>query len=135
EVPGGGGRGVTGVVPPLERGDHHGIDELGTGAPPDVLHDLHATYGGGMRRPVAVAGFTLLALVVGAAPAGAVAQDDRGDRRDLPATHLEAEARDDGTEDAATWLLGSGVAAVLLVGAGGTWMARRQRRADPDGPP
>ena len=87
-----------------------------------------------MRR-LLIAGCLALAVPIAAAPsAGASARGD-DERKELPATYLEADERDDGTTNAATWMVGSGLAAIVMVGMGGTWMARRQRRADPDGPP
>jgi hypothetical protein len=87
-----------------------------------------------MRRPLLAGCLALAASIATTAPAAAAGQDD-DDRKELPATYLEADERDDGTTDAATWMVGSGLAAIVLVGVGGTWMSRRQRRADPDGPP
>lgn len=88
-----------------------------------------------MRRPLLAACLALLASIAVSAPAGAAGQDGDDERKELPATYLEADERDDGTTDAATWMVGSGLAAIVIVGVGGTWMARRQRQADPDGPP
>jgi periplasmic copper chaperone A len=42
-----------------------------------------------------------------------------------PGTSLEASQRDDGTTSAAPWIIGSGVAAVALVGGGGYLLKRR----------
>lgn len=44
---------------------------------------------------------------------------------DLPGTTLEAEERDDGTTNAAPWLIGSGLAAAVAVGVGGLVLKRR----------
>jgi uncharacterized protein YcnI len=43
----------------------------------------------------------------------------------LPGTSLEAEERDDGGTSAAPWVIGSGVAALVAVGAGGLFLKRR----------
>ena len=42
-----------------------------------------------------------------------------------PGTSLEAEERDDGSTSAAPWVIGSGVAALAAVGAGGYLLKRR----------
>jgi periplasmic copper chaperone A len=42
-----------------------------------------------------------------------------------PGTSLEAEERDDGSTSAAPWVIGSGVAALVAVGAGGLLLKRR----------
>jgi uncharacterized protein YcnI len=44
---------------------------------------------------------------------------------DLPRTALEAEARDDGDSSLAPWLIGSGVAALAVIGGGGYLLKRR----------
>jgi hypothetical protein len=87
-----------------------------------------------MRRPVATALVSLVGLVALAGPARARAVDDDPKDKELPATYLEADERDDGGTDAAAWMVGSGLAAVVIIGAGGTWMMRRQRRDELDGP-
>lgn len=43
----------------------------------------------------------------------------------LPGTTLEAEERDDGGTNAAPWIIGSGIAAAVAVGVGGTILKRR----------
>ena len=43
-------------------------------------------------------------------------------------TTLESEQRDDGSQDATPWLVGSGIAAVVAVGAGGWALRRRMDR-------
>lgn len=43
----------------------------------------------------------------------------------LPGTSLEAEERDDGGTSAAPWVIGSGVAALAVVGLGG-WLLKRR---------
>jgi uncharacterized protein YcnI len=43
----------------------------------------------------------------------------------LPGTSLEAEERDDGTTSAAPWIIGSGIAALAVVGIGGLVLKRR----------
>ena len=43
----------------------------------------------------------------------------------LPGTTLEAEQRDDGTTSAAPWLIGSGIAAAVVVGLGGLFLKSR----------
>ena len=45
----------------------------------------------------------------------------------LPGTTLEAAERDDGTTSAAPWVIGSGIAAVLVIAVGGTLLQRKQR--------
>ena len=47
--------------------------------------------------------------------------------RDLPRTAVELEERDDGNESPAPWLIGSGLAALAVVGVGGTILKRRSR--------
>ncbi|MDP1818632.1 MAG: hypothetical protein Q8K58_01905 [Acidimicrobiales bacterium] len=82
-----------------------------------------------------LAGLVLATLLLAAAtttvafvaPAGA--QEDPP-RRELPGTELEAEERDDGTTSAVPWVIGSGIAAVLLIGVGGTLLSRASRRDD-----
>lgn len=44
---------------------------------------------------------------------------------DLPGTSLEAEARDDGDQSVAPWVIGSGVLALVAIGVGGTVLKRR----------
>jgi uncharacterized protein YcnI len=44
---------------------------------------------------------------------------------DLPGTALEAEARDDGGESIAPWAIGSGIAALVVIGVGGLALKRR----------
>ena len=46
----------------------------------------------------------------------------------IPGTTAEAEQRDDGSTNAAAWLIGSGIAALLAIGAGGLWLKRRADR-------
>lgn len=48
--------------------------------------------------------------------------------RALPGTTLEAEERDDGTTDAAPWVIGSSLAALAAIAAGGTYLKRRADR-------
>lgn len=45
----------------------------------------------------------------------------------LPRTTLEAAQRDDGTTSAAPWIIGSTIAAVLMIAVGGTLLQRKQR--------
>jgi uncharacterized protein YcnI len=45
--------------------------------------------------------------------------------RDLPRTALEADQRDDGGGSLLPWVVGSGVAAVVAIGVGGTVLRRR----------
>ena len=47
--------------------------------------------------------------------------------RDLPRTILEAEQRDDGGGSPAPWLIMSGLAALAVIGIGGTILSRRMR--------
>lgn len=61
-----------------------------------------------------------------AAPAPTTATSERA----LPGTTLEAEERDDGTTDAAPWVIGSAVAALVAIAAGGTYLKRRAARPD-----
>ena len=44
---------------------------------------------------------------------------------DLPGTVLEAEERDDGEQSVAPWVIGSGLAALVAIGVGGTVLKRR----------
>lgn len=44
-----------------------------------------------------------------------------------PQTSLEAEERDDGSTSAAPWVIGSGLAALAVVGGGGYLLSRRTR--------
>lgn len=44
---------------------------------------------------------------------------------DLPGTVLEAEERDDGEQSVAPWVIGSGIAALIAIGVGGTVLKRR----------
>lgn len=43
----------------------------------------------------------------------------------LPGTTLEADQRDDGNNSAAPWFIGSGIAALVAIGAGGYWLKSR----------
>lgn len=61
-----------------------------------------------------------------AAPAPTTATTER----ELPGTTLEAEERDDGTTDAAPWVIGSAAAALVAIAAGGTYLKRRAARLD-----
>lgn len=45
----------------------------------------------------------------------------------LPGTSLEASERDDGDNSAAPWVIGSGVAALAVIGAGGLVLRQRAR--------
>jgi len=58
----------------------------------------------------------------------------------IPGTTAEAEQRDDGSTNTAAWLIGSGIAALVAIGAGGLWLKRRADReaatdVGPDGGP
>jgi hypothetical protein len=55
-------------------------------------------------------------------------------RRHLPGTTLEADQRDDGNTSAAPWFIGSGVAAIVMVGAGGWLLQRRIEHSTPARP-
>lgn len=57
------------------------------------------------------------------APSGGVPPTTRRD-----GTTLEAQQRDDGSQDATPWLVGSGIAAALAVGLGGWALKRRTER-------
>ena len=46
----------------------------------------------------------------------------------LPGTTLEADQRDDGNTSAAPWIIGSGIAAVLVIAIGGLFLKRKQDR-------
>ena len=79
-----------------------------------------------MRRPVLVALAGLVSVtsfLTSSQPAGA----DDDDRSELPGTNLEADERDNGTTDTPVWMLGSGIAAVVAVGVGGTLLGRRAK--------
>jgi hypothetical protein len=90
-----------------------------------------------VRRSLRLARLALAAgaLALATGVPVAAAQEPEPRESDLPATHLEADERDDGANNASAWMAGSGIAAVLLVGIGGTVLARRQRRADADSAP
>lgn len=59
------------------------------------------------------------------APRLTLAADPADPAERLPGTSLEAEERDDGTTSAAPWIIGSGLAAVAVVGIGGLVLKRR----------
>lgn len=66
--------------------------------------------------------------VITARPAQAQSEPPTGrERSQLPGTVLEAQERDDGTTSAAPWVIGSGVAAAVVVGAGGAVLKWRTR--------
>ncbi len=80
----------------------------------------------GIRRTLVLVALVAGVLVVLALPARA--QDSPSStqtRRDLPGTALEAEERDDGRTTTAPWLIGSGVAAAVVIGVGGLVLKRR----------
>jgi uncharacterized protein YcnI len=54
----------------------------------------------------------------------------------LPGTTLEAAQRDDGSTNAAPWIIGSAIVAIAAIAVGGTILKRRAAAADasPDGP-
>jgi hypothetical protein len=80
-----------------------------------------------MRRPVLAALAGLMSVTSFMHLAGTAAADDGSDRKELPGTNLEADERDDGTTDTPAWMIGSGIAAVMAVGVGGTLLGRRSR--------
>lgn len=87
------------------------------------------------RRTTAVAlvAAFLVLLVLSARSAMAagtgIRQDTTATTSGLPRTALEAEARDDGTNSGAPWMLGSAAAAAVVVLVGGTVLKRRADRA------
>ena len=89
---------------------------------------------------VALAAFALLALAAPASAhvripwstAGATTSTTEAERTTttdaLPDTTLEADQRDDGATSMAPWIVGSGIAAVLVVAIGGLILKRQQDR-------
>ena len=95
------------------------------------------------RRTLAVVGLLVVLVVLASPPVGAgparsgsghpvqprattvttAGGSDSSER--LPGTTLEAEERDDGGTNAAPWIIGSGIAAAVAVGVGGTILKRR----------
>ncbi len=69
----------------------------------------------------AVAASTTTASPTTAAPTSSTSTTERA----LPGTTLEADERDDGTTSAAPWVIGSGLAAIVVVGVGGVVLKRR----------
>lgn len=80
-----------------------------------------------MRRSVLTALTGLLSVTSFVGAAQPAAADDADDRKELPGTNLEADERDDGTTDTPAWMIGSGIAAIVAVGVGGTVLGRRVR--------
>lgn len=63
-----------------------------------------------------------------AAPATTTTQPTTSTSQRRAGTTLESEQRDDGSQDATPWLVGSGIAAAVAVGAGGWLLKRRMDR-------
>ena len=90
-----------------------------------------------IRRLVLSSSLALVALLVVVVPAEGVRYGDQrsgttsstvpatSTTERLPGTVLEAEERDDGGTSAAPWVIGSGVAALAVVGLGG-WLLKRR---------
>ena len=64
------------------------------------------------------------AVLVLLSPVGA---QEAGDEERLPGTTLESTQRDDGDQSVAPWVIGSGIAALAIIGIGGTVVQRRSR--------
>lgn len=80
-----------------------------------------------LRRPLTLLLAVLVAVLLLAAPAAAQGTDgDAGDER-LPGTTLEANQRDDGGDSLVPWVVGSGVAAIVVIVGGGLVVQRRSR--------
>ncbi|MGH9274560.1 MAG: hypothetical protein ACRDZU_07930 [Acidimicrobiales bacterium] len=75
-----------------------------------------------IRRLLAATLLAISGVILFAAVAGAQAEPTT---ERLPGTSLEAEERDDGGTSAAPWVIGSGVAALAVVGVGGLLLKRR----------
>jgi len=81
----------------------------------------------GIRRTLVLVALVAGLLVVLALPARAQdAPSTTQARRELPGTALEAEERDDGNTTAAPWIIGSGIAAVVVIGVGGMLLKRAE---------
>lgn len=80
-----------------------------------------------MRRPALAVLAGLLSVTSFMSLAGPATAESDEDRKELPGTNLEADERDDGTTDTPAWMIGSGIAAVVVVGVGGTLLGRRSR--------
>jgi hypothetical protein len=77
-----------------------------------------------LRRSLLALAAVLIAAVLLAAPVGA--QDTGGDDEErLPGTTLEANQRDDGETSVVPWVIGSGIAALAVIGIGG-WIVQRR---------
>jgi hypothetical protein len=76
------------------------------------------------RLALALAATAVAVLLLGAPVA---AQDGPDDEERLPGTTLEANQRDDGQTSVAPWVIGSGIAALAIIGIGGTVVQRRTR--------
>jgi hypothetical protein len=75
-----------------------------------------------LRRPLLALAALLVAVVVLAPPVRA--QDTDTEER-LPGTTLEANQRDDGETSVVPWVIGSGIAALAIIGIGG-WVVQRR---------
>lgn len=78
--------------------------------------------GSSPRRRLAGLVFAAVSLVPMSAEAG---EPTTATTAGLPGTTLEADQRDDGTTDAAPWIIGSGLAAAAAIAVGGTVLKRR----------
>lgn len=75
-----------------------------------------------IRRLLAATLLALCGLILFAHAAWAQAEPTT---ERLPGTSLEAQERDDGSTSAYPWVIGSGVAALAVVGVGGMLLKRR----------
>lgn len=82
-----------------------------------------------LRRPLhaLIVAVWLIAVLAGPVSAQGSSDESEGEDR-LPGTTLEANQRDDGGASLAPWVIGSGLAAVALIGIGGTIVQRRSAR-------
>jgi hypothetical protein len=80
-----------------------------------------------LHRPLLALLAAVVVVVVLIGPAAAQGAAGEGEDR-LPGTTLEANQRDDGGASLAPWVIGSGLAAVAMIGIGGTIAQRRSRR-------
>ncbi|MGK2948068.1 MAG: hypothetical protein ACSLFP_05815, partial [Acidimicrobiales bacterium] len=80
-----------------------------------------------LRRPLALLLALVVTVLLTAAPATAQDTDGDADEERLPGTTLEANQRDEGGASLVPWVVGSGVAAIVLIVGGGLVVQRRTR--------